>query len=651
MYRQINQTSFLLVVVGPFFPLMFVSILVFPVVVLAAPSLTANETISNASASTLPSFTFSGGAAVSNGTIPSVTLAGGADEVKASRTLSVGSMPTAFESIVMGDCTVSFDLDEGGGSEDTDCSDSFALVYVNNSDLSPRTTSELATVLRTLSGVTAGAHGAITVSGSGTNVIFTTTNTEASATAISFTDNTGGDITSSSSTTGVIGVAATVTIAITSPLAANATDRSVQVDSLGAIDLGTLALTAANVAGAIRTGITGAAGYAAKNYTVSGSGANITFTRKATGTSGNGSITINDDTYTSVNAAAATASGTITGAFVANASDTPVTIDGVVINLGSSALTTTQVAAAIAAATFTSGTSYVANGAYTVGSSGAGVTFTRSSTGTGGNNGLTVADGSYGARAQVVTFTPGSLDSSGATYLYVITLNGTDYSFESTTASAQTIVESLQTLVAADSATTCTEDNAAITCTADTPGTAFTYSTSVTKTAEAPASQDGSNTATSFSGHGSSGFSSGATNAFQNIFTSELTTPKSRIVIVDLKVEPPTVPFPIPPKTIPPQNPYVLLSSFNQFNKVFDLGVSDPEIARLQKWLSLYPTIYPERIISGNFGPLTREAVLRFQLTYGIVSSPNEAGAGVFGPRTKMLVNSFIEHWQNVNKK
>jgi len=233
-----------------------------------------------------------------NGTIPAITLSGGVTEVKASRTLTVNVTPSASESIVIGGCTINFDLLNGNDS--TNCIGGSASVSVDNPDFSPRTASQIATVMRTLTNVSDSAHGALVVGGGGNDVAFTTAGTEISATAISFTDNTGGDISSTSSTTGVIGIAASTTIAITSPLAANPADHSVEVDSLGAIDLGTSALSAASVAQTIRTGIAGAAGYPAKNYFITGSGANIVFTRESTGASGNGSITINDNTYTSV---------------------------------------------------------------------------------------------------------------------------------------------------------------------------------------------------------------------------------------------------------------------------------------------------------------------------------------------------------------
>ena len=281
----------------------------------------------------------------------------------------------------------------------------------------------------------------------------------------------------------MVGVAASAIIYISSALAASASDSSVQIDNLTAINLGASALNIYQVTIAIRNGLTGDVGYAAKDYIVSGSGINeIVFIRKATGPSGNGSLTINDDTYTSVNGVVATASVTISDALLASAADQSVTIDGVAISLGSSALTATQIATVIAGSIFTSGTSYIANGAYTVSNVGAMLTFTRTSGGTEGNYGLVVIDASYGGAAQTVTFTPANLD--GANYIFSITLNGTAYTFTSDDTSAQTIVEGLATVMAIDPVVSCTEDNVILTCVADSPGTIFTHSSSVIESEE-----------------------------------------------------------------------------------------------------------------------------------------------------------------------
>ena len=197
---------------------------------------------------------------------------------------------------------------------------------------------------------------------------------------------------------GVNGVAATATSTIPAALAATATDRSVTIDGV-VIPLGNVAQTAIQIATTIAgTDFSGGTSYVANGaYTVANGGtATLTFTRTATGIGGNNGLVIADANYTTVNAVAATAISTIPAALAATATDQSVTIDGVVIPLGNVAQTAIQIATTIAGTDFSGGTSYVANGAYTVANGGtATLTFTRTATGIGGNNGLVIADANY----------------------------------------------------------------------------------------------------------------------------------------------------------------------------------------------------------------------------------------------------------------
>jgi phage tail sheath gpL-like len=87
--------------------------------------------------------------------------------------------------------------------------------------------------------------------------------------------------------------------------------------------------------------------------------------------------------------------------------------------------------------------------------------------------------------AQVVDFTPTA--ATAANTLYRTTINGNNYDYTSVGAdTVQTIAEALQPLMTADAAVTCTEDNTKVTCTASTPGTAFTFASSVTTDAINP---------------------------------------------------------------------------------------------------------------------------------------------------------------------
>ena len=79
----------------------------------------------------------------------------------------------------------------------------------------------------------------------------------------------------------------------------------------------------------------------------------------------------------------------------------------------------------------------------------------------------------------------------------------------------------------------------------------------------------------------------------------------------------------------------------NQYCSVFsgDLyyGMNSSEVKCLQQFLSnLGPNIYPERLITGYFGPLTQVAVKRYQALQGIITT------GYFGPLTRAKVNQGL---------
>lgn len=262
-----------------------------PLVMATAQStLTADEIVANVPAST----------------IPAVTFAGGVDEVKAVQTLTVVSLPADAETITIGTCVVSFadgagTGDNSGAINEVDCTDDAATLN-NYTTVNPGvalTAAEMAALLRSLTNVSDTDHGALTVGGATVVATFTTTGAEVTASNIAFTDGTTGKITNVA-ITAVVEDVAVDTITIADALVADAVDHSVEIDGLGAIDLGIAALTAAEVADAIVTGITGAGGYGAKDYTVGVVGADITFTQKVAGTAGNGALTIDDDTYNTI---------------------------------------------------------------------------------------------------------------------------------------------------------------------------------------------------------------------------------------------------------------------------------------------------------------------------------------------------------------
>lgn len=77
-----------------------------------------------------------------------------------------------------------------------------------------------------------------------------------------------------------------------------------------------------------------------------------------------------------------------------------------------------------------------------------------------------------------------------------------------------------------------------------------------------------------------------------------------------------------------------------QLTKGLSLGEKDDEVENLQKILASDPSIYPEGLVTGFFGPLTEKAVKKFQEKHGIEK------LGIVGPRTRAALLSF---WGNAS--
>ncbi len=65
-------------------------------------------------------------------------------------------------------------------------------------------------------------------------------------------------------------------------------------------------------------------------------------------------------------------------------------------------------------------------------------------------------------------------------------------------------------------------------------------------------------------------------------------------------------------------------------------GMSDEEVKVLQEILATDPSIYPEGIVSGMYGPLTEKAVKNFQKKHGIEQ------VGNVGPKTRAKLNELL---------
>jgi peptidoglycan hydrolase-like protein with peptidoglycan-binding domain len=91
-----------------------------------------------------------------------------------------------------------------------------------------------------------------------------------------------------------------------------------------------------------------------------------------------------------------------------------------------------------------------------------------------------------------------------------------------------------------------------------------------------------------------------------------------------------------------PSSTFKPLSSGYVFTLPLDIGARNEDVRQLQIFLSTLPGIYPEKLITGTFGPLTQAAVKRFQLQYNL-TTPTSPAYGFVGPATRAKLNSLIK--------
>ncbi len=108
---------------------------------------------------------------------------------------------------------------------------------------------------------------------------------------------------------------------------------------------------------------------------------------------------------------------------------------------------------------------------------------------------------------------------------------------------------------------------------------------------------------------------------------------------------PSATPTPTPSSTTPSASPSSVAQVVSPvFNTALKYGITSDEVKRLQELFAADPEIYPEGIISGWFGQLTRKAVQKFQCKYDIVCSGDEAttGYGSLGPKTRAKISEVF---------
>jgi len=85
-------------------------------------------------------------------------------------------------------------------------------------------------------------------------------------------------------------------------------------------------------------------------------------------------------------------------------------------------------------------------------------------------------------------------------------------------------------------------------------------------------------------------------------------------------------------------------SALTTISSYLDFGARGGDVTSLQQFLAADVSVYPEGLVTGYFGSLTRAAVQRYQCKQGIVCGGSAAttGYGRVGPRTLAAINASI---------
>ncbi len=139
--------------------------------------------------------------------------------------------------------------------------------------------------------------------------------------------------------------------------------------------------------------------------------------------------------------------------------------------------------------------------------------------------------------------------------------------------------------------------------------------------------------------------------------TTDPTVPDEQSDILPPNLPPDEPPPLLPPPTVPttplsstpcaPSTGTVLPAVVGPLS----LGMkNNAQVSALQRLLATDRTLYPEGIVSGYYGPLTREAVKRFQLRYSLVNlaTTDPSLIGFAGPATRAKMNEVLRQTSSV---
>ncbi len=251
-----------------FSALLLLSLFMLPATSFAAnPSIGTSETVTNVVAGT------------NDQTDVTTATQANVVEVKATRTITVNSVPAVPITLTIGTCVITI---TNNPASDVNCTDNTAAVATSTDT----TASAIALRIRTITNLSDTGHGALTIGGGGTTASFTTTNTETSATVITASLSAGSDITLTTvNTTGVVPVAQINTITIAGTVDTGDVFTAT-LPTVGAVTYTVLSsdTTTANIATGLNAAIQASSGYAGQAFTSAASTNTVVLTAKVAGT-------------------------------------------------------------------------------------------------------------------------------------------------------------------------------------------------------------------------------------------------------------------------------------------------------------------------------------------------------------------------------